>query len=47
VRYNIIGYTNILSEFVEEEEEDDVVVSSEFYPVDDVVELERGEETAE
>ena len=39
--------TDILSEFVEEEEEDDVVVSSEFYPVDDVVELERGEETAE
>ena len=37
--------TDILSEFVEEE--DDVVVSSEFYPVDDVVELERGEETAE
>jgi hypothetical protein len=39
--------TAIISEFVEDEEEDDVVVSSEFYPVDDVVELERGEETAE
>jgi hypothetical protein len=39
--------TDVLSEFVEEEEEDDVVVSGEFYPVDDVVELERGEETAE
>ena len=46
--YEVMDHiTNILSEFVEEEEEDDVVVSSEFYPVDDVVELERGEETAE